>query len=299
MKRKILLNGRSQNLVSDFFQNTEAIFDTLSTTTIWSDIIGHFQFFQPNAYLVFIENNLDQTIQQLKDLREHHFYNGAAIVVVGDAESCSMLERRARSSADLIIRRPVTSDNLALRINSYLDDAGRTKTGQATIREKASQMDALIKAAEAALSDVDVDSITSGPAAASGAAASGAAAASNVRKHILVVDDDRTILKMIKSALEAKYDITAMANGAMVDKVLAAKKVDLIVLDYEMPIETGADIFKRIKKNPRLANIPVCFLTGVSDKEKIMDVMSLKPHGYILKPIDMDALSSTIKGIIG
>ena len=113
------------------------------------------------------------------------------------------------------------------------------------------------------------------------------------------MDDDRTVLKMLKAALEGTYDVTAMANGAMIDKVLATKKVDLLLLDYEMPVETGADIFKRLKKNPKTANIPVCFLTGVSDREKIMEVMSLKPNGYILKPIDMDMLSSTIKNILG
>ena len=288
MKSKVLLNGRSQNLVSEFLQNTEATFDTLTTSANWSDIIGHFNFFQPNVYLVFIENNLEETIRQLTELKEHHFYNGAVIAVVGDAESCNQIERRARNVTDIVIRRPVSSDGIAMRINGYLRDTGRTRTAPATIAEKTNQVDALIKAAEAALSDATVGS---------GGSTSGGNG--NSKKHILVVDDDRTVLKMIKSALDEKYDITAMANGAMVDKVLAAKKVDLIVLDYEMPVETGADIFRRIRRTPRYAAVPVVFLTGVSDKEKIMEVMSLKPNGYILKPIDMSALSSTIQNIIG
>ena len=287
MKSKLLLNARSQNLVTEFLQNTEAAFDTLTTSANWSDIIGHFNFFQPNVYLVFIENNLEETIRQLTELKEHHFYNGAVIAVVGDAEPCNQIERRARNLIDIVIRRPVSSDGIAMRINGYLKDGSRTRTAPTTIAEKTSQVDALIKAAEAALSDAAVGS--GGSTGGSG----------NSKKHIIVVDDDRTVLKMIKSALDEKYDITAMANGAMVDKVLAAKKVDLIVLDYEMPVETGADIFRRIRRTPRYADIPVVFLTGVSDKEKIMEVMSLKPSGYILKPIDMSALSSTIQNIIG
>lgn len=280
MKRKILINGRNQNLVSDFLQYTEAFFDTLSTSSHHSDIINHFNYFKPDVYVAFIDGGIEPFIQHITDLRESSYYNGAAIVLIGDADACNMIERRARDIADLIIRRPVTTDNLALRINRHLDDLQNEKARRMSFSEKTEQMDALIKAAEAALSEA-------APIAAGG------------KKHILVVDDDRTVLKMVKTALEGSYDITTMANGAMIDKLLAAKKVDLIVLDYEMPIETGADIFRRLKKNPKSANIPVCFLTGVSDRAKIMEVMSLKPHGYILKPIDMDMLTATIKNLIG
>lgn len=286
MKNKVLINGRSQNMISDFIQHTDTFFDTVSTSSFWNDVVGHFRFFQPAVYLIFMEGGYEETIRHLTKLRESDFFNGASIVLVGDNDSCNMIERRARDLADLIIRRPITSDNLALRINRHLEDAGSVKASKASFDAKTSQMDALIKAAEAALSE---------PAAAAGA---GAAAAPAGKKHILIVDDDRTVLKMLKTALGDKYDITTMINGAMVDKLLSAKDVHLIVLDYEMPIETGADIFRRIKKNPKWAQIPVCFLTGVSDREKIMEVMSLKPHGYILKPIDMDMLTSTISNLL-
>ena len=285
MKHKVLINGRNQLLLSDFLQHTEALFDTMSTSAIWNDIISHFKFFQPEVYVVFMDSGYEQAISQITKLKENDYYNGAVIVVIGDADACSQVEVRARKAVDLIVRRPVTADNLALRITRHMEDVNEVKTRQIAHVEKMEQMDALIRAAEAALNEPT--------------AAAAAAPAPGVRKHILVVDDDRTVLKMVKSALEGTYDVTAMANGAMIDKLLDAKKVDMIILDYEMPIETGADIFRRIKKKPSAANIPVCFLTGVSDRAKIMEVMSLKPHGYILKPIDMDMLTSTIKNLIG
>ena len=288
MKHKVLLNSRNQNMVSDFFQHTGAFFDTVTTSNFQDDIYAHFKMFQPKVYLVFIETTFDLLIQQIKSLRESDWFNGATVVLVGDADACSQIERKAGNIAELIIRRPISTDNLALRITRYLDDPGSGRMNQVSISEKTSQIDALIQAAETALSE-----------ATASAAAAGLAPANAGRRHILVVDDDRTVLKMVKAALEASYDLTTMAGGAMVDKLLAAKEVDLIILDYEMPIETGADVFRRIKKNPKWANIPVCFLTGVSDRAKIMEVMSLKPHGYILKPIDMDMLTSTIKNLIG
>ena len=49
---------------------------------------------------------------------------------------------------------------------------------------------------------------------------------------------------------------------------------------------------------PNAANIPVVFLTGVSDRKKIQEVLSLKPQGYVLKPINMDKLFETIYKLI-
>lgn len=290
MKPRILINSRNLTLVADFLQHTETFFDAVSTANTLEDVVAHFKLFQPNIYVIYAETSYEQTVQQLNSLKENDYFNGAVIVIVGDADLCTQFERKSKDAVDLIVRRPVSTDNLALRINRYLDDNGDGVPGKSAISQKTAQADALIMAAEAALSQASA--AAPAPAAAAPAAAPG-------RRHILVVDDDRTVLKMVKSALESGYDVTTMAGGSMVDKLLAAKKVDLIILDYEMPIETGADVFRRLKKNPKAASIPVCFLTGVSDRQKIMEVMSLKPHGYILKPIDMDMLTATIKNLIG
>lgn len=280
MKYKILICGRKNLLVSDFIQRTEAYFDTLSTSECWQDILGHFKVFEPHAFVCFVEPEYEKTIGQIRNLKSSGYYNGAAIMLIGDAVTCDQLEVKEKYSADLIIRRPVTPDNLTLRITRYFEDLAEAKA-----RAKAKQLE---RQAEADAKQAALDAK---------AAMELGGAADGEKKHILVVDDDRTILKMIKTALGDTYEVTTMINGVMVDKLLESKKVDLIILDYEMPIETGADIFRRIKKNPKADHIPVCFLTGVSEREKIMEVMSLKPHGYLLKPIDMDMLSATIKNL--
>lgn len=281
MKHKVLINGRNNALVTDFIQHTEAFFYTLSTSECWQDILGHFQVFDPEAYICFVEPDYEKTIGQINNLKTSGYYNGAAIILIGDADTCKLIEERSRYSVDLLIRRPVTPDNLTLRITHYFDEIQEAKE-RAKARELARKAEKEAKEAEEAAKEI---------------AAEAEEAINAEKKHILIVDDDRTVLKMLKTALGDKYEVTTMINGVMVDKLLEAKHVDMIILDYEMPIETGADIFRRIKNNPKAAHIPVCFLTGVSDKEKIMEVMSLKPHGYLLKPIDMDMLSATIKNL--
>lgn len=275
MKYKILLNGRNSGLVSDFIQRTDAFFDTLSTSECWQDIIGHFKVFDPDAYVCFVEREYERTVNTINRLKEEPDFNGAAIVIISDSDTCNAIEATSRYTANVLIRRPITPDNLMLRITRYFDELNEAKErAQARMLAKKAEEEAKQAALEAEAAKM--------------------LAASSERKHILIVDDDRNVLKMIKAALSEKYEITAMINGVMVDKLIATKKVDLIILDYEMPIETGADIFRRLKANPKAANIPVCFLTGVSEREKILEVMSLKPHSYLLKPIDMDMLASTI-----
>lgn len=279
MKYKILLNGRNGGLVSDFIQRTDAFFDTLSTSECWQDIVGHFKVFQPDAYVCFVEREYERTVNTINRLKEDSDYNGAAIFIISDADTCNVIETTSRYTANVIIRRPVTPDNLVLRITRYFDELNEAKE-RAEARVAARKAEEQAK--QAAL-DAKME-----------AEAEAKMAASGEKKHILIVDDDRNVLKLVKAGLGDKYEITAMINGVMVDKLIDTKKVDLIILDYEMPIETGADIFRRLKKNPKAAQIPVCFLTGVSEREKILEVMSLKPHSYLLKPIDMDMLASTI-----
>lgn len=208
-------------------------------------------------------------------------------MLIGDAKTCAQLEEREKYAADLLIRRPVTPDNLTLRMTRYFEDRALIEKERAKQEEeRAQQAKEAAQEAQPAQTEPTMPPEPQTPSD------------DERRRHILIVDDDRTVLKMLKSALSDTYEVTTMINGVMIDRLLETKRVDVIVLDYEMPIETGADIFKRLKQNPAAAHIPVCFLTGVTDREKISEVMSLKPHGYLLKPIDMDMLSSTIRNLL-
>ena len=119
------------------------------------------------------------------------------------------------------------------------------------------------------------------------------------RKHILVVDDDFRMLKLIKRYLDDTYDIATAINGKVALKFLETKITNLILLDYEMPEENGPAVLEKLRANPVTSSIPVIFLTGINDRKKIQQVLMLKPQGYLLKPIDHDKLVETIEKTIG
>ena len=114
------------------------------------------------------------------------------------------------------------------------------------------------------------------------------------RRHILVVDDDVRVLRLLKVHLQ-DYDVATAINGKLALKFLENKTTDLILLDYEMPGENGPEVLKKLRANGKIKDIPVIFLTGVADSEKIQEVLLMKPEGYLLKPINKVKLLETIK----
>ena len=103
------------------------------------------------------------------------------------------------------------------------------------------------------------------------------------RKKILVVDDDPTMLRMIKGLLSDKYHVFVVNSGMNAITFLATNKVDLILLDYEMPVISGAKVLEMIRSEVSTESIPVMFLTSKNDKESVMKVLALKPEKYLLK----------------
>ena len=115
------------------------------------------------------------------------------------------------------------------------------------------------------------------------------------KKMILVVDDDPTYLKLIKEWLKDDYRVSMVNSGMQAITWLANNEADLVLLDYEMPTVKGSKVFEMLKSESSSASIPVMFLTGKSDKEAIMEVLSLKPAGYLLKTIDRKTLLGTLE----
>lgn len=284
MKYKILVSGNNLALIIDFIQHMETAFKTLSTTACLQDVIGHFELFQPDAYICFVDSEYSSVGEQISSLKCDKAYNGASIFLVCDAVIYNKLVSNPmlKAEVDMVIRRPITNDNLILRINHYFDNL-RAAEEKVRVEEKAKTEEVPAKEEETPAKEKEKAAAT--------------AERKSERKHILVVDDDRIILKMLKTALSEKYDVTTMVNGIMAEKFLEMREVDLVILDYEMPGETGADVFRKIKSNPRIPQTPVCFLTGITDRKKIMEVMALKPHGYLLKPIDIDMLLATVSNL--
>lgn len=105
------------------------------------------------------------------------------------------------------------------------------------------------------------------------------------RKKVLVVDDSGAMLRNVKGWLEDKYQVILANSGTMAIKYLTLNRPDLILLDYEMPVIDGRQVLEMIRSEPDFRDVPVIFLTSKDDRESVMNVMAMKPDGYLLKSL--------------
>lgn len=115
------------------------------------------------------------------------------------------------------------------------------------------------------------------------------------RPKILVVDDSEFILARMRQLLSDKYDILESDSSISAIKMIAVNRPDLVLLDYEMPICDGKQTLEMIRSDKDIADIPVMFLTGRSDRESVKNVKGLKPEGYLLKTMPEDFIIKTVE----
>ena len=119
--------------------------------------------------------------------------------------------------------------------------------------------------------------------------------AGEFKKSILIVDDDPNYLGLVRDWLKGTYKVSMANSGLQAIKWLGKNKADLILLDHEMPVTSGPQVLEMLRSDLDTASIPVMFLTGKSDKESVMSVLSLRPEGYFLKTIEKDELLQQLK----
>ena len=256
MKYKILLTGGNTTVVDEFFLNMASTFDCITTSLRYEDILNHSKFIKPDALVYCLNNETRDNMSQMVAVKQKA-YGTLPIIIVDNPDECDEFIKIAINTADLILKKPLTAIAVQDEVYKFLEDR-RIKF-------------------EETMEKIRLEAIA------------------KQKKHILVIDDDIRMLKSLKEQLHDTYEVATALNGKLALKFLETKEIDLILLDYEMPDENGPEVLTKIRENNKLASIPVLFLTGVTEREKIQNALSMKPQGYLLKPIDHEKLLDTIK----
>ena len=119
-----------------------------------------------------------------------------------------------------------------------------------------------------------------------------------MKKKILVVDDERDIVDLLRYNLKKEgFDVSAAYNGReALEKV--ALQPDLIILDLMMPVLDGFETCKRIKGEPRTSKIPIVFLTASSSEVDEVVGLELGADDYVQKPISPRKLVARVKAAL-
>lgn len=118
------------------------------------------------------------------------------------------------------------------------------------------------------------------------------------KKCILVVDDAAIILSRIADTLRNDYDVITVNSGVRALRYLEQEKPDLILLDIQMTPKDGIETLREIRAMEDRADIPVIMLTGMEDKNYVLESVKLGICDYILKPFHSDDLLTRIQRVL-
>lgn len=127
-------------------------------------------------------------------------------------------------------------------------------------------------------------------------------------KKVLIVDDDADIRTFASSVIENSGYTPIMAlNGEEAMNKIREEKPDAIILDILMPKESGIKMYREMKTNPELSDIPVIILSGIAQRTFIRSQKALaefegeavpEPEAYLEKPVEPEDLAAILKKVL-
>ncbi|MEM7126813.1 MAG: response regulator transcription factor [Chloroflexota bacterium] len=120
-----------------------------------------------------------------------------------------------------------------------------------------------------------------------------------MNEQILVVDDDKSIVRVVKGYLEqANYRVLTAYDGATALHTLRSEKPDLVILDLMLPDQDGWEITRTLRADKTLAAIPIIMLTArVEDTDMIVG-LELGADDYVTKPFNGGALVARVRSLL-
>jgi two-component system, chemotaxis family, chemotaxis protein CheY len=112
-------------------------------------------------------------------------------------------------------------------------------------------------------------------------------------KSCLVVDDSRVIRKVARLILEdLKFEISEAADGLEALTQCRKQMPDAVLLDWNMPVMSGIEFLRQLRREPGGDRPVVVFCTTENDLEHISEAIRAGANEYIMKPFDSDILQS-------
>lgn len=120
----------------------------------------------------------------------------------------------------------------------------------------------------------------------------------HLKKQILVVDDDLSILKLLNFILSKDYEVAMKTSGIEAFAWLEeGHHPELIISDLEMPYFDGTSFIRNLKISGFYRDTPVIVLSGAHDLQHQVENMSIQVDGYLNKPFNPAGLKDTIEQV--
>ena len=112
---------------------------------------------------------------------------------------------------------------------------------------------------------------------------------------ILIVDDTKFNIKILEDTLKSDYQLSVAMDGKAALKFMEEVIPDIILLDIMMPEMDGFEVFSKIKEDDRLKDIPVIFLSAVTDINSKAKAFEMGAVDYITKPFEVPEVKARVQ----
>ena len=121
--------------------------------------------------------------------------------------------------------------------------------------------------------------------------------------NILVVDDSETVRSMVAKTLELAAvpmkQCFEAANGEEALGILSREKIDLALVDINMPVMDGNEMLHRMHSNPALKDVPVVLLTSEGRSKRVEELQSHGGYEYLRKPVTPEKIREVVTRLVG
>src|SRR5438270_7685248 len=116
--------------------------------------------------------------------------------------------------------------------------------------------------------------------------------------RVLVVDDVEANVKLLEAKLSSEYfDVLSAYNGRSALEIADSEVPDVILLDVMMPRMDGFEVCRRLKANPRTADVPVVMVTALSDVANRLHGLEVGADDFLTKPVNDIALFARVRSL--
>ena len=117
--------------------------------------------------------------------------------------------------------------------------------------------------------------------------------------QILSVDDFSTMRRIVKNILRqiGYLNVDEAENGAEALVAMRAKRYDLVISDWNMPVKTGIELLREVRADAALKDTPFLMVTAEAEKENVVEAVKAGVNNYILKPFTAKLLEEKLEAI--
>ena len=115
------------------------------------------------------------------------------------------------------------------------------------------------------------------------------------KKRILAVDDDASLCEFYETSLNLMgFDVRVAANARAAKESILLRRPDLILMDIMMPDQDGISLTRELRNDRKTSDIPIVMVSGLADAGTLQDALLFGAVGYLVKPVEHDALKAKI-----